>query len=30
MKAVGDTFRGNSQKNDKEKRQHPKNGGWRC
>ena len=30
MKAVGDTVRGNSRKNDKQKRQHPKNGGWRC
>ena len=27
MKAVSDTFRGNSRKNDKQKRQHPKNGG---
>jgi hypothetical protein len=30
MKAVSDTVRGNSRKNDKQKRQHPKNGGWRC
>jgi hypothetical protein len=30
MKAVGDTVRGNFRKNDKQKRQHPKNGGWRC
>jgi hypothetical protein len=30
MKAVSDTFRGNSRKNDKQKRQHPKNGDWRC
>ncbi len=29
MKAVSDTFRGNSRKNDKEKRQLPMYGGWR-
>ena len=27
MKAVSGTFRGNSRKNDKQQRQHPKNGG---
>lgn len=29
MKAAGDTFRENSRKNDKRKRQHPDGGGWR-
>jgi len=29
-KAAGGTVQGNSRKNDKQKRQHPKNGGWRC